>query len=176
MNDALFPKVLLSIFFVSTDKGAEPTTAHKKKDKKTKKNKKRILHFGCLGLFLSQGPNGVAALPRSSIWTRRRRREKMYYTIYIYICTHAYVCVCVCVYEYNNLKWRERERERRREASRDASHGADFFKPHDRSRADVLFALACASAIRASDRVGVLFVGVSTDGHLQLHRREVWFV
>ena len=86
------------------------------------------------------------------------------------------MCVCVCVYEYNNLKWRERERERRREASRDASHGADFFKPHDRSRADVLFALACASAIRASDRVGVLFVGVSTDGHLQLHRREVWFV
>ena len=97
MNDALFPKVLLSIFFVSTDKGAEPTTAHKKKDKKTKKNKKRILHFGCLGLFLSQGPNGVAALPRSSIWTRRRRREKMYYTIYIYMYTRVCVCVCVCV-------------------------------------------------------------------------------
>ena len=87
-----------------------------------------------------------------------------------------HACAHPIVYEYNNLKWRERERERRREASRDASHGADFFKPHDRSRADVLFALACASAIRASDRVGVLFVGVSTDGHLQLHRREVWFV
>ena len=41
MNDALFPKVLLSIFFVSTDKGAEPTTAHKKKDKKTKKKQKK---------------------------------------------------------------------------------------------------------------------------------------
>ena len=61
------------------------------------KNKKRILHFGCLGLFLSQGPNGVAALPRSSIWTRRRRREKMYYTIYIYMYTRVCVCVCVCV-------------------------------------------------------------------------------
>ena len=78
MNEALFPKVL-SIFFVSTDKGAEPTTAHKKKDKKTKKKTKKeyYIHDGCLGLFLSQGPNGVAALPRSSIWTRRRRREKM---------------------------------------------------------------------------------------------------
>ena len=75
MNDALFPKVL-SIFFVSKDKGAEPTTAHKKKDKKKQKKNKRIIH-GCLRLFLSQGPNGVAAPPRSSIWTRRRRREKM---------------------------------------------------------------------------------------------------
>ena len=97
---------------------------------------------------------------------------------------NIYVCVCMSTIIKNG----EREQQnvgtflspffgaRRSEASRDASHGADFFKPHDRSRADVLFALACASAIRASDRVGVLFVGVSTDGHLQLHRREVWLV
>ena len=158
-----------------TDKGAGDGAQKKETKKHTKKNKRRILRTWMSSpLFVarSQRRSGAAAFP--SIWTRRRRREKMYYTIYIYV--HAYVCVCVCVYEYNNLKWRERERERRREASRDASHGADFFKPHDRSRADVLFALACASAIRASDRVGVLFVGVSTDGHLQLHRREVWFV
>ena len=115
---------------------------------------------------------------------KKKKRKNVIYT-------------CVCVRMSTIIKNGERERERERErgtecrqkflspffvgarrstASRDASHGADFFKPHDRSRADVLFALACASAIRASDRVGVLFVGVSTDGHLQLHRREVWFV
>ena len=102
---------------------------------------------------------------------------------------NIYVCVCMSTIIKNGERERERATEcrqkflspffvgaRRSAASRDASHGADFFKPHDRSRADVLFALACASAIRASDRVGVLFVGVSTDGHLQLHRREVWLV
>ena len=173
MNDALFPKVLLSIFFVSTDKGAEPTTAHKKKDKKTKKKQKKNTTFWMSWpLFVARSQRSSGAAAFVDLDEKKTKRKNVLY--YIYICTHAYVCVCV--YEYNNLKWRERERERRREASRDASHGADFFKPHDRSRADVLFALACASAIRASDRVGVLFVGVSTDGHLQLHRREVWFV
>ena len=57
MNDALFPKVLLSIFFVSTDKGAEPTTAHKKKDKKTKqKTKKEYYILDVLASFCRKVP------------------------------------------------------------------------------------------------------------------------
>jgi len=158
MNEdaALFPKkkvlrrsVVISL--VSTN----PNLAH---EKKNKKNKRRC--------FVEK--------------KKKKKRKNVIYT-----------CVCMSTIIKNGERERERERAtecrqkflspffvgaRRSAASRDASHGADFFKPHDRSRADVLFALACASAIRASDRVGVLFVGVSTDGHLQLHRREVWLV
>ena len=99
MNDALFSKVL-SIFFCVDGRTKEPATAHKKKRQKNtqKKTKEEYYVHGCLRLFLSQGPNGGAAPPRSRRFGREEDEEKkctILYYIYIYV--HAYVCVCVCV-------------------------------------------------------------------------------